>query len=289
MDFRALLAGVTFAFIWASAFTSARVIVADAPPFLALSLRFAISGGLGIGLAMLLGQTMRLTGRQWALVVVFGVMQNGVYLGLNFWAMQMIEASLAAIIASTMPLIVAFMLWLGDGERLSKSGMAGLLAGVVGVTVIMGARFSGDIALIGVLACVAAVIALSIATLVLRGAGSGGNLLMIVGLQMVVASLGLLPVGMVAETWDVAWTPRLAFAFGYTALFPGLVATVIWFWLVQRIGATRAATYHFLTPPFGVLIAALFLGERVGWADFIGVAIIAGGIYAVQRARAKAI
>ena len=40
MDIRAILAGLAFALIWSSAFTSARIIVADAPPILSLSLRF---------------------------------------------------------------------------------------------------------------------------------------------------------------------------------------------------------------------------------------------------------
>ena len=39
MDVRAIFAGLAFALIWSSAFTSARIIVADAPPMLALSLR----------------------------------------------------------------------------------------------------------------------------------------------------------------------------------------------------------------------------------------------------------
>jgi drug/metabolite transporter (DMT)-like permease len=63
------------------------------------------------------------------------------------------------------------------------------------------------------------------------------------------------------------------------------LATWIWFLLVARIGATRAATFHFLNPFFGVAIAAALLGEQLSLADLIGVAIIAGGILAVQLAR----
>ncbi len=40
MDFRALGMGLLFALMWSSAFTSARMIVADAPPLAALALRF---------------------------------------------------------------------------------------------------------------------------------------------------------------------------------------------------------------------------------------------------------
>ena len=48
MDIRAILMGVSFAFFWSSAFTSARVIVAGAPPLLALGFRFALAGLIAI-------------------------------------------------------------------------------------------------------------------------------------------------------------------------------------------------------------------------------------------------
>jgi drug/metabolite transporter (DMT)-like permease len=60
---------------------------------------------------------------------------------------------------------------------------------------------------------------------------------------------------------------------------------MIWFVLVGRIGATRAATFHFLNPFFGVATAAVILAEPVTLRDVIGVAIIMAGILAVQLAR----
>ena len=72
------------------------------------------------------------------------------------------------------------------------------------------------------------------------------------------------------------------------ALVPGLVATWIWFMLVGRIGAVRAATFHFLNPFFGVLIASALLGERIGVWDIVGVVIAAVGILAVQMSKARA-
>ena len=47
MDLRALLMGLAFAVMWASAFTSTRMIVTEAPPLMALALRFALSGVVG--------------------------------------------------------------------------------------------------------------------------------------------------------------------------------------------------------------------------------------------------
>ncbi|MEX5727766.1 drug/metabolite transporter (DMT)-like permease [Rhodovulum iodosum] len=286
MDIRALAMGLAFAFIWASAFSSARIIVAAAPPLTALSLRFLISGLLGVGIALALGQSWRLTAAQWRATAVFGISQNALYLGLNFVAMQTLEASMAAIIASTMPLLVALFGWLAMGERVRPLGVAGLVVGFLGVAIIMGSRISQGVDLYGLGLCVMGVVALTAATLSVRGASSGGNVLMIVGLQMLMGAAALgLAAAVTGERLAFDWSWQLGAAFAYTTLFPGLIATLIWFLLVRRVGAVRAATFHFLSPFFGVSIAALLLGERLGTMDAAGVAVVMAGILAVQLSK----
>lgn len=285
MDLRALGLGLAFALIWSSAFTSARIIVADASPLASLALRFLLSGLIGIAVARWMGQSWKLTPSQWRATIIFGICQNAIYLGLNFVAMQTVEASLASIIASSMPLMVALAGWLALQERLPPLGIAGLMLGFGGVILIMAGRLEAGVDPYGVLLCVIASVALALATLSVRGASSGGNLLMVVGLQMLVGSAILAVVAALTEQVRVDPTPELIAAFVYTTLFPGLVATWIWFALVQRIGATKAATFHFLTPFFGVLIASLILGEALGVTDMVGVVIITVGILAVQLAK----
>lgn len=285
MDIKAVLMGLAFAFMWSSAFTSARVIVEYAPPLSALALRFLISGLIGVGIAWMLGQSARLTRRQWTGVLVFGLCQNALYLGLNFVAMQTIPASLAAIIASTMPLLVALVGWGVFGTRVRPLGIIGLLAGLAGVVLIMGARLQGGIDLFGLILCVIGVMSLTVATLAVMGASSGGNVLMIVGLQMLIGSALLFIPAVALETLVVTWNWQLITAFAYTVLVPGLAATLVWFLLVGRIGAVKASTFHFLNPFLGVAVAAMLLGEKIGPLDVLGVVIIALGILAVQLSR----
>lgn len=282
MDGRAIFLGLSFALMWSSAFTSARIIVAYAPPLYSLSARFLISGLIGIAIALLLGQSWKLTRKQWASVVVFGICQNALYLGLNFVAMQTVEASLAAIIASTMPLIVACAGWVIFKEELPTLGIVGLFSGLIGVALIMGSRIQADVDLYGIILCVIAAVSLAAATLSMRGVSSSGNYLMIVGLQMLVGSVALWVPAILLETPTIIWSSPLIYAFIYTTLVPGLVATLVWFILVDRIGAVRASTYHFLNPFFGVVIAAAILNEGLTKLDILGVFIVAGGILAVQ-------
>ncbi len=285
MDFRSILMGLAFALMWSSAFTSARIIVVDASPLFSLALRFLVSGVIGVALARMMGQSWRLTPKQWYATILFGICQNALYLGLNFVAMQTVQASVAAIIASTMPMLVAIASWLFLGERLRSLGLLGLVAGVLGVAIIMGSRISAGVDLFGVMLCGIGVLALTFATLAVRGATSGGNFMMIVGLQMLVGSALLFIAAPLFETISVNLTVPLALAFAYTTLVPGLLATFVWFLLLDRIGPVRAATFHFLNPVFGVAIAALLLGETLGIWDAVGVVIVTLGILAVQLSR----
>lgn len=287
MDFRAIAMGLTFALIWSSAFTSARIIVQSAPPLMISSLRFFIAGCIALAIAFALGQRIKFTSKQWRAIFVFGICQNALYLGLFFVAMQTLEASFASIIASTMPLMVALASAVFLKDRLSPLGTIGVIAGFCGVILIMYHRIDADIDLFGLAICFIGVIALTIATLTVRSASTGDTLLLIVGLQMLVGSAALFVPAFFLEVWYIDWSPRFATAFIYTIIAPGIIATYIWFLLVNRIGATKAATFHFLNPFFGVAIAALILSEQLTLYDVLGVAIIMAGILAVQISRAK--
>lgn len=285
MDLRAAGMGLAFAVMWSSAFSAGRIISTAAPPLTALSLRFVVAGVIGIALARALGQSWRLTPAQWRATIVFGICQNALYLGLYWVAFQTVEASLGAIIASAMPLLVALAGWIVLGERVAPLGVAGLIAGFAGVALIMGARFQGGADPFGVTLCVIGVLALSVATLTMRGVSSGGNFLMVVGLQMIVGAVVLLPFALALEELRIDWSARLVAAYLYTILVPGLAATLVWFLLVHRIGAVKAATFHFLNPFLGVAIAAVLLDEQLGPLDLVGVTVIAFGILAVQLSK----
>ena len=288
MDFRSILMGVSFSFIWSSAFTSAKILVTAASPLMVLSLRFFISGLLGIALARMLGQKIQLNKGEWTVVVIIGISQNAIYLAFNFIAMQWIEASLAAIIASLLPLVVAAVCWIFMGEKIGLKGVLGLTVGFGGVLVIMLDKLSGSSASLGMTLCLIGVAALAGATLYVgRMMSLNNNVVMIVGLQMLVGSITLFPFSLIFETWNIEWSTSFVLAFLYTTLVPGLFGTLIWFFLVRRIGPVKAATFHFLNPFFGVLVAALILSEPLSMRDGIGVTIIMAGILLVQLSRKK--
>ena len=111
--------------------------------------------------------------------------------------------------------------------------------------------------------------------------------MVIVGYQLLIGGASLSFFSIIFETYTVVFDWTLLVAFIYTTLAAGLIATVVWFWLVNEIGAVKAATFHFLNPFFGVSIAALILGESLTVSDYFGVLIVTIGILLVQTSKER--
>ena len=156
-------------------------------------------------------------------------------------------------ISSSRPLLVAF-----GGLLISKGiprplGVAGLIGGMAGVILIVGTRPTHRVARIGIALCGIGALALTFATLVVKGASSGGFVMVVVGFQMLIVSLVLRARALVLEAWGVNWSVTVVAALLYTLFLPGLPATMVWFWLVRRIGPTRTARFHLPNPFLGVV------------------------------------
>ena len=284
IDYKSALLGIAFVIMWSSAFTSAKVLVQYSPPLFILAIRFLISGSIGILLAYLMGQRINFSKNEWKVIIIFGICQNSIYLGLNFIAMKWVDAGIGAVIASTLPIMVATFSIIMRIENLNILRLFGLCIGFSGVLLIMIQRIEDPTSILGLFFCSVGAIALAIATIVVnKTATKGENILMIVGLQMLIGSLTLFPFALIIEDWFLKPTLPFFISFCYTTIFPGLVATVIWLKLVGRIGATQASSYHFLNPFFGVVTAAALLSENLTLFDYSAVIIITLGIVIIQR------
>ena len=65
---------------------------------------------------------------------------------------------------------------------------------------------------------------------------------------------------------------------------PNLVAFIAWFWALRTGGVQRVAVFQFAVPPLSVLIAIVFLGERLTPSLIVALALVLGGI-AIARYR----
>ena len=284
MELKHILLGVGFAFIWASAFPSAKIAVEFWPPFLFLFFRFSLAGLFSIILGAYLGQSFKFDRRSLLLIVVFGLVQNGLYLGLIFLALTKIDANVSVIIASILPLTVAFFSWILFKNKMSLVGLCGLVVGLFGVLLIMLQRVERDYEVLGITLCLLGLLATTFSTLLITKVNiNKNNILIVVGFQMLAGSLFLLPLSYFFEVWTVSFSMTFLFTFLYIAAFPGIIGPVIWFYLQKEIGAVKYSSFHFLVPFFGIGISYFLLGETLSLTDMIGVLVIILGLYLVNR------
>ena len=284
MEFKHILLGVGFALIWASAFPSAKIAVQFSPPFFFLFLRFTLAGLFSIMLGGYLGQSFQLDRKSLIWIMVFGVIQNGLYLGLIFLALTKIDSNVSVIIASILPLTVAFFSWVFFKSRLSLLGLSGLFVGLIGVLLIMIQRVEKEYEILGITLCIMGLLATTFSTLIITKINiNKNNILIVVGLQMVAGSLFLLPLSYFFEVWSISFNMTFLFTFLYIAAFPGIIGPVIWFYLQKEIGAVKYSSFHFLVPFFGIAISYFLLGETLTFSDMIGVIVIILGLYFVNR------
>ena len=284
MELKHILLGVGFAFIWASAFPSAKIAVQFWPPFLFLFFRFSLAGLFSILLGAYLGQRFQFDRKSLLLILVFGLVQNGLYLGLIFLALTKIDANVSVIIASILPLTVAFFSWILFKNKMSLVGLYGLVVGLFGVLMIMLQRVERDYEMLGITLCFLGLLATTFSTLLITKVNiNKNNILIVVGFQMLAGSLFLLPLSYFFEVWSVSFSITFLFTFLYIAAFPGIIGPVIWFYLQKEIGAVKYSSFHFLVPFFGIGISYCLLGETLTLTDMIGVFIIIFGLYLVNR------
>ena len=74
-------------------------------------------------------------------------------------------------------------------------------------------------------------------------------------------------------------------ALAYQIVWVVSVTFVVWFALIARYSANRLSAFTFLTPLFGVAAGHLVLGEPLTPAFAAAVALVAGGLVLVNRAR----
>jgi len=279
-------AALFYIFLWASAYVPSKIGVLDSSPLWFLVVRFAAAGGVTFALARHYGAPMPPCARDWAAVLALGVLSNALYLGLTYEALRHLASGVGAIVASLNPLVLAIVAPAALGERLTPLKIAGLLLGFGGVVGVMVARTgSGSANPSDVLLAFTGVIASVASTIVFKKYCAGLDLRLTTSLQLLSASVVLLPFAVLFEgAPHVVWSARLVAAFVYLVFVISVGASLLWFWLLSHGEASRVSAFYFLTPIFGLLIAYLLLGEPVGRRDIGGLAAIAFGIFLVQRA-----
>jgi drug/metabolite transporter (DMT)-like permease len=279
---------LALAALWGASFLFMRVAVPSFGPVVLADARVAVAGIALLAWAVAVGARPALRAR-WRDYLVLGAINAALPFALLSAAELEIEASLAAVLNAMAPLCGAIVgaVWLGN--RVTHPAKAGLVLGVAGVALVVGlAPFTIDLAFVlAVLACLAAAFAYGIgANLVRVRFADEPPLTLAIGQQLGAAVVLLplipaVPVRGAPDAVDVACL--LALALASTG-----VAYLLYFRLLGELGATGGMTVIFVVPVFGVLWAALFLGEKIHLATVLGGIVILASVFLITRFPAPA-
>jgi drug/metabolite transporter (DMT)-like permease len=274
-----------FCLLWASAFSVAKLAIADCPPLIVLTARFLLAGVVILGAAAFFGVRLRLSRRELLLFALLGIANQAVYLGLSYVGIRGTSSGLAALVISANPVLTAVLAVAFLNERMTGRKAIGLLLGVAGVAFVVESRMAGGVDHpVGVALLLAALVSLVGGTILYKKFAPSGGLWVGNGVQSLAAGLATLPFAFAFENvGDIVPSWRLAGSLAYLTLFVSIFAYLLWFHLLNVSGATAASAYHFMMPPLGLLFGWLLLGEQVALTDLIGIVPVAIGIYLVTR------
>lgn len=251
-----------------SGFVAGKVLLRSVPPIALVGWRF-------VAAAVVVGAIAASVDRSgWRVpvlrVALIGLLQTATVMSLLYTGMRVLPAGTSAVLLFTNPLWVAVMAAAVLGERLSRSAVAGLLAGVAGVVAVLGgvrgsAHVADDAAVLG--AAVAWAAATVLTTRLPAGVSAwwvSAGQMAVGGVVLIVVSLVVrqrFPVDLSAADWG--W-------FGWLTVAGTAGGFGLWLVGLRMGGATRSSVYLFLVPLFAAVASVLLLGESFSWVQALG-------------------
>lgn len=280
---------LSLAAIWGASFLFMRVAVADFGPAWLMFGRVLLASLLLALVALLYKRSLPL--RQYAgHFMLLSLFNTALPFLLFAYAAQTLTASLLAVLNATAPLWGALIGWLFFRQVMTLKVMLGLMLGICGVAILVGFDdvVADSAALPAIAAAAAAACCYGIATWYTRQARPVPAFINAHG-SMWGATLWLVPLLWfipmpVAEPATESFLAVLALGVVCTG-----IAYLLYFRLVQDLGATPTLTVTFLIPVFGVIWGHLFLDETIGWHTLAGAGIVIGGTMLVTGFSIKAL
>jgi probable blue pigment (indigoidine) exporter len=176
-------------------------------------------------------------GAWWWRSAVLGTLNVGAFFLLVYLAAQLLPSSVAASVMALAPLVMAGFAWLWVAEKPSGQVLAGAVAGIVGVLLLVGGA-TGSIDPAGVAASVAALLLSSAGAVLAKRWADGTPVVALTAWQLVFGGLALVGVAVAVEGAPPAVDAAGAAGFAYTALVATALANLCWFVGLTRLRAT---------------------------------------------------
>ena len=259
-----------------------RYIIGATDPVMVAVFRFGFGFLLLLPVAVILGSRWP-RGRDWIAVAALGVMFYGVFFVVYAEALVYTSAARGSLAVSTLPVLTMVVAALLGRERLTWRKTLGVLIAMGGVGLALAAGLAeapplawrGDLIMLGGMLSMALYNVLS-RPLMARSSALGyaaAGMAFGAGMNALVA-------------WNAGGFDAIA-AFGaaqwagalYLGIFAGGLGFYLWVYALERTTPTRVANTITVSPIAAALLAAVLMGEPVGWSLALGIAAVAAGIW----------
>jgi len=279
------LAGISL--IWGTTFLVMRIGVMHFPPFLFAAIRQLVAGSLLVGFFLLIKRekfpsldTLRIQAFRGFLMITCGN-------GLVSWAEVFVTSGLAAIICSTMPIMVILInLSINKNERPTWLITFGSITGLAGIILVFSEFLSDFINpnyRIGILLIFAATLTWALGSILTKRTSANSNPFLNAGLQMFFGGFFCLPFSLTFDNLNqIVWTGDVFFALSYLILIGSITGFSMYAYTLSKLPMTIASLYSYINPLVAVLLGWLILDEKLNFKIGIAFMVTIFGIYLVN-------
>jgi drug/metabolite transporter (DMT)-like permease len=228
--------------------------------------------------------------RNWRTIVWLGFWGTGLHNAFAYVGLQYTTATNGVILNSSIPIMIIVLGWLVYRETITRVQSLGVAISLAGILAIV---CRGDVSTLAQLSfnkgdfiVLAGMIFWAAYTVFLRMKPAELPGLALLACCGTVGTLLLFPLFMFEMLYmdgKVELTPGTVMAMLYVGIFPAFVGYVFWNKGVAEVGPNIAGIFVHLMPPFGALLAWLFLDERIHLFHLVGIALILAGIALTTR------
>ncbi len=256
---------IVLCLIWGTTWMAIRVLVRDVSPLWAAGVRFVLAALL-LAVALAIRKTTPIRGaRQWRATIILGFTIVAIPYGLLFWAEQYITSSMAAVMYTSVPLVVSLLTPLMTHDRVPRAAILCMVVAMGGIAVLFsGALSVSRSSLLGGVAMLGAVTSTSWSIVFAKRELQDVDHWAATAWQTIFGGAVLLALGAILERGRPAtWTPAAIAALLFLTIFGTAVAFALYYWLLKRVRPYQAASMSLVIPVIAIFEGALVLGEAI--------------------------
>ena len=277
---------VLLGLIWGSSFAWIKIAVDEIPPATLVAWRMTLGAiGMLVLLAILRVPMPRRAG-DWLPLLVLGTVNAAIPIFLISWGELFVDSGTAAVLNSLVPIFSLVIAGVAlKTEPVTGLRVTGLVLGFVGAALLASRELdlrAGPSGLIGALAIVLAAFSYAVGASYSRYQIRSTHRYVVAAGTLIFAAIDMWILALLADGGlIVPMEPDTVLAVLWLGLLGSFVAYVLYFFLIEQIGATMAVMVTYMFPVVGVAIGVLLLGEQMDPRLAMGTALVVVGIIVV--------